>query len=48
MYSEYINSEVVVIVSSRAEALWEYSGILIADDEKFLKLKNVEIKEYEL
>jgi len=45
MYNEYIDSEVVVIVSSRAKALWEYTGVLVDVDEKFLKLKNVEIKQ---
>lgn len=45
MYNEYVNSEVVVIVSSRAEALWEYSGVLSDIDENFLKLKNVEINQ---
>lgn len=45
MYSNYIGSKVVVIVSSRAEALWEYVGVLSDVDENFLKLKNAEINQ---
>ena len=43
MYDSYINNEVVVIVYSRIEYLWEYTGFLSKADEEFLKLKNVEI-----
>ena len=45
MYSEFVNSEVVIIVSARTEALWEYSGFLSDIDENSLKLKNVEINQ---
>ncbi|MBQ7136503.1 MAG: hypothetical protein IJO43_00820 [Bacilli bacterium] len=45
MYNNYIGSEVVVIVSSRAEALWEYIGVLSEVDDNFLKLKSVEINQ---
>ena len=45
MYNEYINHEVVLIVSARTEALWEYTGLLSDIDEFSIKLKNVEINQ---
>lgn len=43
MFNDLINCEVVAIVSSRAEALLEYSGLLYEENEKYIKLKNVEV-----
>lgn len=43
MYSDLINCEVVVIVSTRAETVFEYTGILCADNNTTLKLRDVEI-----
>ena len=43
MYNDFIDSEVVVVVSGRNELVWEYVGILCSIDENSLKLKNVEI-----
>ena len=45
MYNEFINNKVVILVSARTEGLWEYSGLLVEVDEKFLKLKNVTISQ---
>lgn len=45
MYKEYINSKVVVIVSSKAETLWEYTGVLCDLDENSIKLRDVQINQ---
>jgi len=43
MYNELINSEVLVVVSTRADMIFEYTGVLCEETEKTIKLKNVEI-----
>ena len=43
MFKDMINFEVEIIVSSRAETLLEYTGILYEDDNSFIKLKDVTI-----
>ena len=45
MYNEFINNDVVVIVSARTDSLWEYSGFLSEVDENYIKLKNVQISQ---
>lgn len=45
MYDEYLNNEVVVIVSTRTEVMWEYTGYLVQADETSLKLKDVSINQ---
>lgn len=45
MYNSFINNEVVVLVSSRTDQMWEYTGLLSDVDENVLKLKNVEISQ---
>ena len=45
MYTDLINNKVVVIVSARTEALWEYTGILCEEDENSIKLKDAEITQ---
>lgn len=43
MYSEFINKEVIVIVSSRAENVLEYIGLLCEENSNSIKLKNASI-----
>ena len=43
MFNSMINCQVEVIVSSHAETILEYIGILVEDDNNFIKLKNVTI-----
>lgn len=43
MYSDFINCEVVVIVSTRAETVFEYKGLLCVETDNTLKLKDAEI-----
>ena len=45
MFNEFINHDVVVIVSARTEGLWEFTGLLSKVDEISIKLKNVEINQ---
>lgn len=45
MYKELINNEVVIMVSSRAEAILEYTGLLCEENDEVLRLKNVEISQ---
>lgn len=43
MYSDLINCEVVVIVSTRAETVFEYKGFLCSETDNTLKLRDAEI-----
>lgn len=43
MFKDLINLEVEIIVSSRAETLLEYSGVLCEENDRFVKLKDVSI-----
>ena len=43
MYSDLINCEVVVIVSTRAETVFEYKGYLDSETDSTLKLRDAEI-----
>ena len=45
MFKDLINNEVLIIVSSRAEFLLEYTGVLCEENENTLKLKNAEINQ---
>lgn len=45
MYEDYLNCEVVIIISARTDTLWEYTGTLCDIDATTIKLKNVEITQ---
>lgn len=45
MYKDLINNEVVIMVSSRAETILEYTGLLCEENDEVLRLKNVEISQ---
>lgn len=43
MFNNMMNSEVTVIVSSRAETLLEYNGVLCEENENTITLRGVSI-----
>ena len=43
MYKDLIGKEVTLIVSSRAEIVYEYRGVLVSESPEYLKLENVSI-----
>jgi len=43
MFKDFINEEVIVLVSTKSETVFEYSGILYVENENSIKLKNAEI-----
>jgi len=43
MFKDYINKEVNVLVASRGDVFLEYFGTVVEENEKTLKLKNVNI-----
>ncbi len=43
MYKDLIKEKVTVVVSSRANYVFEYTGTLVAEDDSTIKLENVDI-----
>ena len=43
MLSDYINSEIVVMVATKGDRVFDYTGILSAVEEDSIVLKNVKI-----
>ena len=45
MFNDFINSDVLIIVATKSETFFEYSGVLVAEDDKFIKLKKATINK---
>lgn len=45
MFQDFINSEVLVIIATKSETVFEYIGVLTSEDENFIKLKNATINQ---
>ncbi len=43
MYKDFVGSKVIVIVTTKGERTLEYTGKLVADNEKTIELENVNI-----
>ena len=43
MYKDFVGSKVVAIVTTKGEKTLEYTGKLVADNEKTIELENVNI-----
>lgn len=43
MYKDFVGSKVIVIVATKGEKTLEYTGKLVADNEKTIELENVNI-----
>lgn len=43
MYKDFVGSKVIAIVATKGEKTLEYTGKLVADNEKTIELENVNI-----